>query len=142
MKNPPIPLAGDTRPLKFRLTLVLVLTCLAAAYLGFALLSFAYDKVLHFGVFFILTLELAYVFERPRPRLVMATCGAGAVVSEFAQSLVNPKRVFDIQDIYCNVGGVVLALVLLWTQWRRSKRRVVQELELGEFDIVEEAPGE
>lgn len=116
-----------------------MLTCFAAAYLGFALLSFTHDKVLHFSVFFILTLELAYVFERPRPKLVMATCGAGAVVSEFVQSLVNSKRVFDIQDIYCNIGGVFLALVILWTQWRRSsKRRVVQELELGEFDIVEE----
>lgn len=46
----------------------------------------------------------------------------GSIVLEFIQSMVNPSRVFDVNDIISNVSGSLTSLSLCWI-YRIIKRR-------------------
>jgi hypothetical protein len=48
----------------------------------------------------------------------------GGIGSEFAQGFVNPNRVFDINDIVCNIAGSGLAIGLsAWYHKRLLDRK-------------------
>lgn len=120
------------------LTLVFVATLLVAAYLGFALVSFGYDKALHFLVFGILTAEFYFLFEIRKPwKLTLVVMTFGASISlEFLQNLVNPKRIFDYEDILYNIMGSAIALVICVVQRSIPTSRRFTDLELGEEDSI------
>lgn len=85
---------------------------IAAAYLGFALISFRHDKLVHFAVFATLTAEIYFLFDIHKPwtlTFVLATFGCFAL--EYLQSFVNPARMFDAEDILYNFIGSMAALV-------------------------------
>lgn len=115
------------------------MSLLIAAYLGFALISFGHDKILHFSVFAILTGEFYFMFNIQRPwkiTFIFMTLGA-SIALEFVQHLVNPKRVFDPEDIYYNCFGSLLSLIFcVLTQrfWIRQRSR--NDLETGDTDYV------
>lgn len=113
----------------------LVITLIGAAYLGFALVSFNHDKLLHFGVFFTLTVEFFFLWERQRPwKYTIVVLATAAVLLEYVQNIVNPERKFDALDIVYNLHGVILAVaVCCLFQAICSRRRPVHrsiELEI------------
>lgn len=121
------------------LTPVFALSLAAAAYLGFALISLPYDKLVHFCVFLVLTIEFYYVFDTKNiRRLRLATffvCTIGASVGlEIVQEMVNPSRVFDPVDIAFNVTGSLLGLIVATTthHWALVRAR---RLRLGPQDL-------
>lgn len=107
------------------LTPVFCLTLLIAAYLGFGEVHFEHDKVVHFVTFFILTLELWFLWDRLSARFASYLLVLfAAVISEFVQSAINPNRIFDTYDIYANVAGLTLAFTLcILAQLLRKKDR-------------------
>ncbi|CCE83030.1 Piso0_002804 [Millerozyma farinosa CBS 7064] len=129
---------------------VLIAFCLSltiACYLGFASLSFVHDKALHFFVFAILTGEFFLIFQASKKSLkVLATftfcvCTvAASIVSEALQNYVNPKRVFDINDIYCNAFGSLCGLILafVYQAWSLNKHRRGQPQRLSAFSPPDE----
>lgn len=101
-------------------------TLLIAAYLGFGEVHFEHDKAVHFITFFILTLELWFLWDRLSARFAsFLLMLVAAVISEFVQNTVNPNRVFDKNDIYANLAGLMFAftLCILAQQLRRKDRR-------------------
>ncbi|CCH42266.1 putative membrane protein [Wickerhamomyces ciferrii] len=93
----------------------LAVALIIAAYLGFADISLEHDKLVHFFVFFGLTLMFYWLFETSSTRairnLTFIICTlAGGIGSEFIQGLL-PYRTFDPKDIICNVLGSSLALI-------------------------------
>lgn len=103
-----------------------------------------HDKLIHFTTFATLTIEFYFVFETKSLRTLRAftflicTCGA-SISLEIIQHVVNPKRIFDIVDIFYNVGGSLIGLVLsVLVQQFRKKRRVVNHVEIEEDYIVVE----
>lgn len=112
------------------------ITLVVAAYLGFGQVHIKHDKAVHFLTFFTLTVELWFLWDRLSLRfiayLVMLLI---AVVLEFVQNTVNPSRIFDVQDIYANIAGLIMAFVgcMLLQQLKRKdrrKRRTAIELEM------------
>lgn len=101
------------------------MTLLIAAYLGFGEVHFEHDKVVHFVTFFILTLELWFLWDRLSARFAsFLLVLLAAVISEFVQNTVNPNRIFDIYDIYANVAGLTLAFTIcILAQLLRKKDR-------------------
>lgn len=97
-----------------------------AAYLGFALVHFEHDKALHFSTFFLLAIELWFLWDKPGLRLfafiIILSIG---VVLEFVQNIVNPERVFDAMDIAYNLSGALIAFLLCFTvhKYRRKERK-------------------
>lgn len=121
------------------LTSVFIPSLLVAAYLGFALLSLAHDKILHFSAFGILTAEFYFLFEIRKPwRLTILVMTIGACISlEFVQNLVNPKRTFDYEDILYNTMGSLLAVIIcIFAQSFRPGSHRIIDVELGEEDFV------
>lgn len=114
-----------------------LLSLLIAGYLGFALIHLGHDKLLHFVTFFILTVEFYFVFDiryksikilRYITFVICTLCGS--VGLEIIQSLVNPKRVFDIYDISSNFVGSLLGLLFSTAfqalRVRRAKNKRLQ----------------
>jgi len=82
-----------------------------------------FDKFLHFGSFFALTLLLLLTStERLRGWLLLLVILLGAAL-ELGQDYWLPKRQADWWDIAANTLGVVLAFALnrLYLFWRRLK---------------------
>jgi VanZ family protein len=93
---------------------------------------FSYDKLLHFGVFFVLAILTyrAFAHQRRYPLLAgrallltfFATFAYGAT-DELHQFLV-PGRTPDIFDLAADSTGVALALLFLLI-WRKRRERAV-----------------
>lgn len=71
--------------------------------------------------FLILTVEFYFVFNTNRKSLktlryiTLLICTFGASIGlEVLQNLVNPNRVFDINDIFCNMAGSLMGLGGSW----------------------------
>lgn len=100
---------------------------IAAGYLGFALIHLVHDKLIHFATFAILTAEFYFIFNTKAVKLLrlitLMICTLGAsVLLEMIQHIVNPARVFDVKDIYCNVGGSIVGLLAsIFAQDRRNE---------------------
>lgn len=100
-----------------RLTNVAFIISLALSiYLGFALISLKHDKLIHFVTFFILTTEFYFIFDTrnnfKKLRYVTFICCTlvSGIALEIVQNLVNPSRVFDVNDIIANILGSLCAL--------------------------------
>lgn len=88
-----------------------------AIYLGFADISLPNDKLIHFGMFFVLSLLFYWIVDTRMTWLVrnvtFIICTLiGGIGSEFLQHLISPFRVFDIYDIISNIAGSLLAIIL------------------------------
>lgn len=103
------------------LTLGFFASLAIAAYLGFALVQLPHDKLVHFITFYILTLEFYFLFDTGNKSLKILrflTVGwwiCSSIFLEIAQSIINPKRVFDVNDILANVlgGGAAFGTALV-----------------------------
>lgn len=129
---------------------------IAAGYLGFSLIHLNHDKLIHFVTFFILTIQFYFIFDSKLKSLkilrylTFLICTIGLSVGlEIIQSIVNPKRVFDIYDIFCNVLGSMLAIVLaiiyqhlVLKNKRKNRARkqppIIEDPEESSSDITEE----
>ncbi|ODQ81286.1 hypothetical protein BABINDRAFT_165978 [Babjeviella inositovora NRRL Y-12698] len=120
-----------------------------AAYLGLADLHYIHDKVLHFVMFFLCTANFYWIFDTRSVKLLFKlTFGlctvAASIGSEFAQHLINPKRVFDLWDIAANVSGSILALlgsvyyhIILLQQLKRARYlALAQPTELQDINVL------
>lgn len=88
-----------------------------AIYLGFADISLPNDKLIHFGMFFVLSLLFYWIVDTRITWLVrnvtFIICTLiGGIGSEFLQHSISPFRVFDIYDIISNIAGSLLAIIL------------------------------
>lgn len=90
-----------------------------AGYLGFALIHLHHDKLIHGVTFFILTVEVYFLFDtknkslRTLKLITFLTCTiAGSIVLEIIQNLINPSRIFDVFDIAFNMIGSLCGLIL------------------------------
>lgn len=118
-----------------------------ACYLGFALLSFVHDKALHFFVFAVLTGEFFLIFQASKKSLkvlaIFTFCVCTVVASivlEALQDYINPKRVFDIKDIYYNAFGSLCGLILafVYQAWSLNKQRRGHSQRLSAFTSPDE----
>ncbi|EAZ63082.2 predicted protein [Scheffersomyces stipitis CBS 6054] len=132
--------------------ILFLVTLVGAGYLGFASIELQHDKLIHFGVFLVLTTEFYFVFDTGHKSLktlrtitfTVCTVG-GSVGSEVVQSLVNPTRVFDIYDIGCNVLGSLVGLVASssYEQWRvrQSKLQRTGRYRTVPTDVIQSSSG-
>lgn len=76
------------------------------------------DKVLHLGMFFILTVcfFLAYKVNFIKSMLILAVYG---VVIEILQEVVPNGRTFDFYDIIFNVFGAIIGYLFISNIYRR-----------------------
>lgn len=65
----------------------------------------------------VLTVEFYFIFNTKRKELKMLryitllVCTGGAGIGlEILQSVVNPTRIFDINDIFCNIAGSLVGV--------------------------------
>lgn len=65
----------------------------------------------------VLTVEFYFIFNTKRKELKMLRyialllCTGGAGIGlEILQSVVNPTRIFDINDIFCNIAGSLVGV--------------------------------
>lgn len=103
-----------------------------AAYLGFALIQLHHDKAMHFWAFLVLTVEFYFIFVTKRKELkilryaTFLICTVGASIGlEILQNMVNPTRVFDVNDIICNFTGSLVGLGLAsgYLNWSLKRQR-------------------
>mgnify|MGYP001045221245 CR=1 FL=1 len=103
-----------------------------------------HDKLLHFFMFMVLTMEFYFVFDTQHKSnrivrlltFVICTIG-GSISSEIIQGTVNPKRVFDVYDIVCNMMGSLggIGLCTVYEQWA-IKRNRLQRIRLREARLA------
>jgi len=98
------------------------------------------DKVLHFIVFFLLTLCFYWILETNKRRTLQLTlfvCTFGlSVGSEIVQALLPNGREFDPFDVVCNVAGSGSAIAIcLWYH----KRMLERKRQSKSFTLVGEA---
>lgn len=94
-----------------------MVTLVAAGYLGFALIHLNHDKLIHALTFFIITIEVYWLFDTNNKshktvRLItFLSCTVGASITlEVVQNVVNPSRIFDVYDIGFNMMGSLVGL--------------------------------
>ncbi|CAH6719240.1 hypothetical protein CLIB1444_02S04038 [[Candida] jaroonii] len=120
-----------------------IVTLIGAGYLGFSSIELPHDKLIHFITFFLLTLEFFFIFQTKKIKqliyitFIICTLG-GSIASEFLQNFINPSRIFDINDIFYNVGGSIVALIISgvsssWNRRRRYKRLDREDVETEEY---------
>ncbi|CAG85848.2 DEHA2C02948p [Debaryomyces hansenii CBS767] len=80
----------------------------------------------------VLTVEFYFIFNTKRKELKMLryitllVCTGGAGIgSEILQSVVNPTRVFDINDILCNIAGSLVGVGISsgYSMWIMKNKR-------------------
>lgn len=83
----------------------------------------------------VLTVEFYFIFNTKRKGLkvlryiTLLVCTGGAGVGlEILQNIVNPTRVFDINDIICNISGSLIgvgicSVYLTWTMKNKRSQR-------------------
>ncbi|KAI5954531.1 hypothetical protein KGF54_002306 [Candida jiufengensis] len=106
-----------------------IITLILAGYLGFSSIQLIHDKLIHFIIFCILTIEFYFIFDTQFKSLKLVryltfficTIG-GSISSEIIQNLINKDRIFDPIDILSNVLGSLLGLILsiLYQNYRKS----------------------
>ena len=65
------------------------------------------DKLLHFGMFFLMSFSAYWILDLSRRRAIQLTSAVmlvGSIGSEFAQSLLTTRQ-FDTKDIAANLVG-------------------------------------
>ena len=140
-----------------RLTKIAFITSLALSiYLGFALISLKHDKLIHFVTFFILTTEFYFIFDTRNKSLkklryitfIICTLVSG-IALEIVQNLVNPSRVFDLNDIIANILGSLSGLGVTYAyslvvikKTRSQKAAQWRQSTLSNADIIERQPEE
>jgi VanZ family protein len=87
-----------------------------------------FDKVLHLGIFFLLTLVFYWILDTTRRRtlhLTLVVCtGVLGVGSEFLQGFLANGREFDLYDLIANVMGSLVAIGLCsWYHKRMLERK-------------------
>ncbi|CAK9436907.1 uncharacterized protein LODBEIA_P14290 [Lodderomyces beijingensis] len=128
--------------IRYPVLIVFILTLIGAAYLGFAQIEVVHDKLLHFVIFCILTVEFYFIFDAQFKSLkivrylTVAVCTfGGSISSEVVQKFVNKERVFDPYDILYNIGGSLLGLAICvaHSNYRKSiaKRERSRHLRMG-----------
>lgn len=118
------------------------------------------DKVLHFTIFFCLTLAFYWILDTSRRRVLnytLVVCtGCLSVGSELLLEFLPNGRVFDVLDIVANVlgSGGAIALCSWYHQRMLERKRAArqfglvagedfdQDLELGEVATSDSAPQE
>lgn len=130
-------------------SIVFLVSTILAGYLGFSLIKVKHDKFLHFITFFILTIEFYFLFDTNNKsfktlRLITLVCTLVAGVSlEMIQSMINAERAFDINDIFCNIGGSLFALlsVSLYHHYRvkelKKQRGLAKANYMDSADVIE-----
>ena len=100
----PVPAAG------------LATSVLVSAFCGFhpqSGLIPANDKVQHFISFFCMALSFYWLLDvskRRATQLSLTTMLLASVVSEYAQAVITPSRLFDPMDIAANIIGSLAAI--------------------------------
>ncbi|ODV77911.1 uncharacterized protein CANTADRAFT_7387 [Suhomyces tanzawaensis NRRL Y-17324] len=125
-----------------------IVSLMGAAVLGFGLFHLTHDKLIHFVTFMVLTIELWFVFDGKRSAgrkirlVVVAVVASASVVLEYAQSVINPSRVFDVYDIVYNVAGLVVGIVVcvvygVVSSWReRPSYRPLSDIDDDYVEIL------
>ncbi|MGX5915081.1 VanZ family protein [Aliidiomarina sp. Khilg15.8] len=78
------------------------------------------DKVVHFGLFFILAASMHYAFRLPWGWSLLLLAGYGIAIEAIQHHL--PNRGADVWDLVADVAGAACfyALLGLWKRWRRG----------------------
>jgi len=71
------------------------------------------DKIAHFGVFFIFSLSFRLLLLRQWHWSLWFFVIALATIAEPAQAYWRPLRVFSYGDMLANIGGALLALLMM-----------------------------
>lgn len=103
--------------IRIRVLAVFLLSCVLALYLGLADISLPHDKILHFTLFFIMSILFYWIIDSKATHtwimIVFITCTImGGIGSEFLQHMISPFRTFDPLDIVANACGSLLGIGL------------------------------
>lgn len=78
------------------------------------------DKLVHAGMFFVVTLAARWAGLAPVPVAVLMA--GQAVVSEAVQQRLLPGRAFEAGDLVADAAGIVAGLLVAgWAQRRRTR---------------------
>jgi VanZ family protein len=86
-----------------------------------------YDKLLHFGTYFLLMVWFAGIYKRKRYPLIAIALLLLGLGLEVGQRLVI-SRAFDVVDLTANVTGIAIGFVLALTllgEWCQSVERLL-----------------
>ncbi|CAI5756950.1 unnamed protein product [Candida verbasci] len=122
-----------TVSIRYPVLILFILTILLSCYLGFSSIQLNnYDKLLHFIMFNILTIEFYFIWNTNYKNLKIINyltfliCTLfGSILSEFIQNLINSNRIFDVFDILYNLIGSLIGLILsiLYSNYKKNQLR-------------------
>ncbi len=116
--------------LEHNATLIAILTTLTIVFLSLKTIHFEspieihfFDKVLHFGAYFVLTLTWFFSQRLKKNKtLILVALFLYGVLIEFCQDWFAPNRTKDYYDILANSLGIIFAAILFRYLYKYYKK--------------------